>query len=337
MFQQVLSPQGTWSNTVQYQYINVAGAAAIGVGYVAVPMVIYNGACYYAKVPLPTVGTNPASNPSQWVAISDGGSGTVSGPGTSTPTAVALWGNSSGTLLTNSTFLIDGSSNGSGLANLSISGIFSSTASNSGGAQVIQVQNSSNTSNSSAILKAITGGSSAGDAYSFYQAGSANYYAGLNTSTGNYKISIGGFGVTDVMSLSNVGAVSFGSTITAQTGNIVALTGAISAATNITGGGNLSLTAVGSKIFIKTGVNATLSSAQLGGGQVVVANTSVTANSEIFVTRTATNGSTALGLLSVTAKNNGVSFTVQALDPSNPSSVVGADNSGFYYWIVDTQ
>lgn len=73
--------------------------------------------------------------------------------------------------------------------------------------------------------------------------------------------------------------------------------------------------------------------ATLASGTVTVANTSVTANSKIFVTRSGLNGSTAAGTLSVT-KNAGVGFTINSY--SAVAAVVTGDTSTVDWFIIES-
>lgn len=72
--------------------------------------------------------------------------------------------------------------------------------------------------------------------------------------------------------------------------------------------GNLQLNTTGNGIYIKEGSNATSGVATLSGGTVVVSTTKVTANSRIHLTAQETG--TLLGVLKVTARSAGVSFTI---------------------------
>lgn len=89
--------------------------------------------------------------------------------------------------------------------------------------------------------------------------------------------------------------------------------------------GNLRTEAAGSGLTIKEGANAKLGNATLVAGSVVVANTSVTANSGIFPGfRTPSANAGALFVSSVTP---GTGFTIKSTN--------AADTSGIKYLIVD--
>jgi hypothetical protein len=95
--------------------------------------------------------------------------------------------------------------------------------------------------------------------------------------------------------------------IVATAGNIVATLGDITA-TN----GNFKASTAGKGLQIKEGANARMGQATLALGTKAVANTSVTANTRVILTRTNKNASTAIGgLEAVTAA--GVGFTITAL------------------------
>jgi len=104
---------------------------------------------------------------------------------------------------------------------------------------------------------------------------------------------------------------------------------------NVTTGGNLILSAVASYIQMNAGaVTDFCGQSTLTAGTVTVANTNITANDRVFVTRTSINGSTALGVLEavVTASTN---FVINARDPAD-ATVETADVSVVDWFIVRT-
>jgi hypothetical protein len=106
-----------------------------------------------------------------------------------------------------------------------------------------------------------------------------------------------------------------------QTDNyFVAPTGQSSGQWNVFGGAanSLNLGTAGGGVAIKTGSNARLGTATLVAGTVTVANTSVTANTKIFLSRATTGGTP--GHLSYT-KINGTSFTINASGGADTSTV----------------
>jgi len=70
---------------------------------------------------------------------------------------------------------------------------------------------------------------------------------------------------------------------------------------------------------IKTGVNSRLGTVTLVAGTATVANTSVTANTLIFLTEQTTGGT--VGFTRVSAKVVGTSFTITSSNPLDTSVV----------------
>lgn len=83
--------------------------------------------------------------------------------------------------------------------------------------------------------------------------------------------------------------------------------------------GNLVLTTAGQGLQLKEGSNARMGTAVLVGGSVTVANTSVTANSRIFVTSNADGGTP--GSLRISARSAGTSFTITSSSGTDTSTV----------------
>lgn len=100
--------------------------------------------------------------------------------------------------------------------------------------------------------------------------------------------------------------------------------GGVGITKNVYVGGNIACDIAGCEILIKEGTNATMGTATLSAGTVVVSTTKVTANSRIFLTvdgGTLTN----LGTPYVSARTAGTSFTVSStnvLDASNVAWVI---------------
>lgn len=97
---------------------------------------------------------------------------------------------------------------------------------------------------------------------------------------------------------------------------------------------DLHITAIGKTLFIAEGSNAKQGTSTLTNGTVTIANSSVTANSRIQITRFAKNGSTAFGELSVLSRTAGTSFTVTANNPAD-TTLQTADQSSFAYTIFE--
>ncbi len=83
--------------------------------------------------------------------------------------------------------------------------------------------------------------------------------------------------------------------------------------------GNISISTAGKGLKIKEGSDARMGIATMVGGNVVVANTSVTANSRIFLTEQ--NNSGAIGSISVSARTAGTSFTISSTNALDTSDV----------------
>lgn len=77
--------------------------------------------------------------------------------------------------------------------------------------------------------------------------------------------------------------------------------------------GSIALGTAGNGISIKSGANARIGQATLVAGTLAVANTSVTANTRVFLTRSSVNASVALGVLEAVV-NAGVGFTINSYD-----------------------
>lgn len=83
--------------------------------------------------------------------------------------------------------------------------------------------------------------------------------------------------------------------------------------------GNVLVSTLGKGLQVRTGTNSKIGTAVLSGGTVTVANTSVTANSRIFVT-SQTDGGT-VGFLRVSAKTNATSFVITSSSILDTSTV----------------
>jgi hypothetical protein len=83
--------------------------------------------------------------------------------------------------------------------------------------------------------------------------------------------------------------------------------------------GSFSITTIGQGLAVKEGTNAKQGTATLAAGTVTVANTSVTANSRIFLT--AQTSGAAPGALRVSARTAGTSFTITSTSATDTSVV----------------
>lgn len=156
------------------------------------------------------------------------------------------------------------------------------------GTLVTQVYNPSNAANASAEFNIITGGAS-GDAFIRYATGygAKMWLSGLDGADGKFK---------------------WGTWILGQQDKMVLDTSA-----------NLSLVVVGGGFRVKEGSNAKQGVATLVAGTVTVANTSVTANSRIFLTSQSDGGKP--GFLRVSSRVAGESFTMTSSSPCDISVV----------------
>ncbi len=84
-----------------------------------------------------------------------------------------------------------------------------------------------------------------------------------------------------------------------------------------------------SSLILTSGSNQRAGSGTLSSGTLAVANTSVTANSKVFVQDTTSGALTNVGTLVVVSKTAGVGFTV--------TSSIAIDTSTFDYFIVEQQ
>lgn len=83
---------------------------------------------------------------------------------------------------------------------------------------------------------------------------------------------------------------------------------------------NMGTNTVGAGLQIKPGTNAKIGSATLSTGAVTVANTSVTANSKIFIDRQGTSLLN-IGALSITSVTAGTGFTIGSSNILDSSTV----------------
>lgn len=85
--------------------------------------------------------------------------------------------------------------------------------------------------------------------------------------------------------------------------------------------GSVDILTAGAGLAVAEGSNAKQGTAILSAGTVVVANTSVTANSRIFLTLVALGTVTVPSALGVTARTAGTSFTILASQATDTSTV----------------
>jgi hypothetical protein len=87
--------------------------------------------------------------------------------------------------------------------------------------------------------------------------------------------------------------------------------------------GDITTQVAGVGLQIKEGSNAKQGTATLVLGTVTVSNTSVTANSRIFICGGALNSSTALGDLSITSQTAATGFVITSYIPGGVLTQVG--------------
>jgi len=177
--------------------------------------------------------------------------------------------------------------------------------------------NSDNTDPAStSMVSSSVGGTSAGDAqFQALISGGQVYTFGIDNSTANDNFVISknaALGTANILSFDGTSdAATFGASVAATT-TLTATLGDITA-TN----GNVVAGTAGNGIKIAEGANARMGQATLTAGVATVANTSVTANTRIFVSRTDKSTSTALGVLEGGTITPSTSFVINALNPTD--------------------
>lgn len=138
------------------------------------------------------------------------------------------------------------------------------------------------------------------------------------TFTGTPTLPTGTIGVTQAAGNSTTALATTAFTTTANNlkANIASptFTGDINSST-----GNILISTIGKGLQVKTGANSKIGTAALAGGTVTVANTSVTANSIIFLTSQANGGTP--GFLRITAKTAATSFVVTSSSATDTSTI----------------
>lgn len=201
----------------------------------------------------------------------------------------------------------------------------------------IEVTNSDNTSGASRSgVEIATGGASSGDPYLSFQisgVGASTMTMGLDNSASDLFVisNSTAIGTSNALTLSQAGALTATTSLTATLGNITA--------TN----GNLVLVAAGNKIN-RTSVATTtaagansIGSVVLVGGTATIATTSVTTNSLIKIWRqtVGATGAAALGELSVGTIVNGTSFVINAWQQADATALQASDVSVIGWEIVN--
>lgn len=120
------------------------------------------------------------------------------------------------------------------------------------------------------------------------------------------------------MGIANVGIVrAEGERVTSAQANDLVLIQRIDSTT-----GQYSPRMITAQDLVESTPNSRTGSAVLVAGTVTVANTTLTANTQVFLTRRGLNGSTGVGNLNVSAFTAGVSFAITSV------TALGATESG---------
>jgi len=160
--------------------------------------------------------------------------------------------------------------------------------------------------------------------------GSLRFIATNNASNFQSTLTNSAVGQATTYTLPDPGAATANIILSAGTQTIG---GAKTFTSNITGTtSNLILSTAGTGIQLKEGANARMGTATLANGTVTISNTSVTANTRIFLNRYNINGSTALGLLSVGTVVGATSFIINALKEAD--ATVQTNDASIVHWML---
>lgn len=119
--------------------------------------------------------------------------------------------------------------------------------------------------------------------------------------------------------------------LTVTAGDIVATLGNVELTA-----GNLLVDTAGDGIQIAEGANARMGQDTLVGGTITVNNTSITANTRIFLSRDAAPaGAVATGNLCVQNVVVGTSFDISAVDPSDATALIATDTSTVNWLLIE--
>lgn len=201
----------------------------------------------------------------------------------------------------------------------------------------IEVTNTDNTNGASrAGFEAAVGGATAGDPYvNFLVSGAGSFTMGIdNSASDNFVLSTGtALGTTDNLTIASTGATTINrGALTVTTGGITATAGAITA-TN----GNVIMSTAGNGIQVKEGTNARMGQSTLTNGTVTVSNTSVTANTRIFLSRQSigTTGANPVGMLVVGTVSAATSFVINAVTTAVANTLVTTDQSIINWLLIE--
>lgn len=159
------------------------------------------------------------------------------------------------------------------------------------------------------------------------QTASSMAFSGLTSATNTAAAMLVGSGASlNFTGTGTINASTLGGATFAAPGAIGGTTPASGAFTSVNATGNISTTVAGSGLVIKSGSNARIGTATLSGGTVTVSNTSVTANTRVFLQDTS-GSTTNVGSLTVTT-SPGSGFTV--------TSTLALDTSTFNWHLVES-
>lgn len=132
----------------------------------------------------------------------------------------------------------------------------------------------------------------------------------------------GDLSVANILHLLSGATIKFGTAGDADLyrigANSLATDGLFTAYGGLAATGNITVTSVGNGLAVIEGTNAKQGTATLSAGTVTVANSSVTANSRIFLT---SQSNTATGALRVSARTAGVSFVITSSNSADTGLV----------------
>jgi hypothetical protein len=148
----------------------------------------------------------------------------------------------------------------------------------------------------------------------------------VETSAGVFTLGGAGFTINSVGNPASIGGNGNSLNIGANAGGSAVVISTNTTVVSVNSAG-LSLQGVGMGLLFKSGSNARFGTGTLSGGTLAVANTSITANSFVFVQDTGGGVIANIGALYVASQTAGVGFTV--------SSSNAIDTSTFRYWIFE--
>jgi len=154
---------------------------------------------------------------------------------------------------------------------------------------------------------------------------------GSGTGARTVEIAGGGTGIKTI----NIGAAATADVITIGSGTGAGSTTISAGSGGIQLAGEVVIATAGKGLTVNGGAATdTIGTATLVAGTITILNTNISAADRIFLARTATNASTALGELSVPTINAATSFVITAKKPGTPADTETNDASTVSYFIV---